>query len=174
MADPVKKHSDKPDAGDGPLDSRSSSSEAEIEHEDAPRVDLRDGGRDTIAKERLEASRKLANPLAGLGHEQLSAMGEKYARLAGLDSEEDLRAFRLGAIVAGDENRYDTVDGLTTEEREVLDRETTHKWSSKAPDLSSCIFFRCTDAPQIPGRYTGSWQVSLPRRVSLLNQERAV
>lgn len=130
MADPVKKHSEKRDAGDGPLDSRSSSTDAEVEHEDAPRVDLRDGGRDTIAKERLEASRKLANPLAGLGHEQLSAMGEKYARLAGLDSEEDLRAFRLGAIVAGDENRYDTVEGLTAEEREVLDRETTHKWSN--------------------------------------------
>lgn len=62
-------------------------------------------------------------------------MGEKYARMAGLDSDEDIRAFRLGAIVAGDENKYDTIEGLTPGEVEILDREVTHKWSSKTPKL---------------------------------------
>jgi hypothetical protein len=136
MADPVKKNSEKPQMGGDPLDSRSSSTHAEFEHEDAPKLNPRDGGLDAKAKERLEASRKLANPLAGLSHEQLSSMGEKYARMAGLDSEEDLRAFRLGAIVAGDENRYDTIEGLTSGEREILDREITHKWSSMPPYLN--------------------------------------
>lgn len=131
MADPVNKGSEKAEKGGTPRDNRSSSTHAEFEHEDAPKLNLRDGDLDAKAKERLEASRRLANPLAGLSHEQLSSMGEKYARMAGLDSEEDLRAFRLGAIVAGDENRYDTIDGLTPREREVLDREVTHKWSSK-------------------------------------------
>jgi len=126
----LKRDSEKPELVGAPIDSRSSSTHAEIEHEDAPKLNLRDGGMDAKTKARLEASRKLANPLAGLSHEQLSSMGEKYARLAGLDSEEDLRAFRLGAIVAGDENKYDQIEGLTAGEIEVLDREITHKWSN--------------------------------------------
>ncbi|KAB5585841.1 hypothetical protein GE09DRAFT_944904 [Coniochaeta sp. 2T2.1] len=127
----MKKDSEKPELEGAPLDSRSTSTQAEIEHEDAPKLDLRDGGgMDATAKARLEASRKLANPLAGLSHEQLSSMGEKFARMAGLDSEEDLRAFRLGAIVAGDENKYDQIEGLTPGEIEILDREITHKWSN--------------------------------------------
>ena len=57
-------------------------------------------------------------------------MGEDYAKLAGLTSEEDMRAFRLGAMVAGDHTQYDTMSELTDREREVLEREVTHKWSN--------------------------------------------
>jgi hypothetical protein len=128
MAD-IKQNSEKLGFGGTPLQSRSSSSQAEVEHEDAPRVNVRGGVSDT-AKARLEASRKLANPLSGYSHEQLSEMGEKYARSVGLDSEEDIRAFRLGAVAAGDENKYDTIDGLTQAEIETFDREVTHKWSN--------------------------------------------
>lgn len=132
MADPVKANSEKPDTGGVPLDARSSSSQVEFEHEDnAPRRhNIRGDGMDETARNRLEASRKLAHPLAGLSRERLSSMGEEYARMAGLDSADDIRAFRLGAIVAGDENKYDTIDGLTEREREVLAMETTHKWKN--------------------------------------------
>jgi hypothetical protein len=70
-------------------------------------------------------------------------MGEDYARLAGLTSEEDLRAFRLGAMIAGDHNRYDAIPELTDREREVLERETTHKWSNPSM-LYWVIVSKCT------------------------------
>lgn len=91
---------------------------------------------DSVAAIRQEANKKLANPLAGLSVSELSRLGENYCREAGLgESEEDLRAFRLGAVLAagghaGEDGRgYDVVDGLTAREREVLVREETHKWS---------------------------------------------
>lgn len=108
-------------------DRRSTSSEsvsgaAYVEHED------RTGTLNQNA--RLEASKKIANPLAGLSPQRLEAMGEEYATMAGLTSEEDIRAFRLGARIAGDESNYDLIPGLTEREKEVLVRETTHKWSN--------------------------------------------
>lgn len=81
-------------------------------------------------KARLEASKKLANPLAGLSPGHLEKMGAEYAHMAGLTSDEDVRAFRLGARLAGDESNYDTIPELTEREKEVLVRETTHKWSN--------------------------------------------
>lgn len=87
---------------------------------------------DGAAPDRLGASRKMANPLAGLSPQRLAAMGEDYARLAGLTSEEDMRAFRLGAMIAGDHAGYSSIPELTDREREVLERETTHKWSNPA------------------------------------------
>lgn len=68
--------------------------------------------------------------MAGLSPQRLEAMGEEYAQMAGLTSEEDIRAFRLGARIAGDENNYDLIPELTEREKEVLVRETTHKWSN--------------------------------------------
>jgi hypothetical protein len=114
--------------------SSSSGSRTDVEHQDI----RRSSGHDTHqtlapgdpAKDRLGVSKKLANPLAGLNQERLAAMGEEYAKLAGLTSDEDMRAFRLGAMIAGDHTRYDTITELTDREREVLERETTHKWSN--------------------------------------------
>jgi hypothetical protein len=76
------------------------------------------------------ASAKMANPLAGLSPERLAAMGEEYCQRHGITAEEDVRAFRLGAMIAGDMNKFDTVNGLTEREMDVLQRETTHKWSN--------------------------------------------
>ncbi len=79
---------------------------------------------------RTEMNQKLANPLAGLGPGQLAGMGETYCRENGITADEDIRAFRLGAVIAGNENRFDGVEDLTANEREVLEREITHKWSN--------------------------------------------
>jgi hypothetical protein len=113
--------------------SSSGSPPAEIEH-----LNIKASGHpgqhsaasDEALRERREASQKLANPLAGLGPDQLAAMGEAYARQAGLTSDEDMRAFRLGAMIAGDATEYDGIAELTDREREVLEREMTHKWSN--------------------------------------------
>lgn len=119
----------------------SSESRPEFGHHDHPGIT----GQDDIAKQRLGLSQKLENPLAGLTPERLAAMGEDYARLAGLTSDEDMRAFRLGAMIAGDQNRYDTIRELTVREREVLERETTHKWSNPSM-LYWVIVSRCRGA----------------------------
>ncbi|GKT57104.1 MFS sugar transporter [Colletotrichum tofieldiae] len=68
---------------------------------------------DEEERKRLEASRKLENPLASLTPEQLAQKGEDYCREHGIDDEEDIRAFRLGAMIAGNMNKYDTMAELT-------------------------------------------------------------
>jgi hypothetical protein len=109
----------------------SSGSRTDVEHQDI----RRSSGHDTHQTLALDdpakdLSKKLANPLAGLNQERLAVMGEEYAKLAGLTSDEDMRAFRLGAMIAGDHTRYDTIPELTDSEMEALERETTHKWSN--------------------------------------------
>jgi len=104
-----------------------------VDHtEEAPRSSAAGGPRhlDKETAERLEQNQKIANPLAGVSREQLARMGEEYCRDNGINDEDDIRAFRIGAMIAGDMNKYDTVPGLTAEEKEVIDRETTHKWSN--------------------------------------------
>lgn len=84
---------------------------------------------------------KAAHPLVGYSDEQLAQMGEEYAREhQGLTSDEDIRAFRLGAVIAGDmdededpsslRERYSRIEGLTEEERRSLVDEVEHKWKN--------------------------------------------
>ncbi|KAL2021543.1 hypothetical protein VTK56DRAFT_7042 [Thermocarpiscus australiensis] len=100
--------------------------------------------------QRLQFSRKLANPLAGLSPECLASRGEKYARDAGLTSDEDIRAFRLGAMIAGDDVDYDTIEGLTDREKEALRRETTQKWRSN-PSMLYWVIFICSLCAAVQG-----------------------
>ena len=43
---------------------------------------------------------RLANPLAGFTHAELATKAEEYCRSHEIGDEEDIRAFRLGAIIA--------------------------------------------------------------------------
>jgi hypothetical protein len=43
---------------------------------------------------------KLANPLAGFTHAELAIKAEEYCRNHEIGDDEDIRAFRLGAMVA--------------------------------------------------------------------------
>ncbi|KAH6848313.1 hypothetical protein B0I37DRAFT_161104 [Chaetomium sp. MPI-CAGE-AT-0009] len=128
--------------------SSSSLSGANVEHNDLPKT-IVDGSRDATKNERLEASKKLATPLAGLSPERLRIMGEDYAKLAGLTSDEDMRAFRLGAMIAGDNTQYDQIPELTDREREVLERETTHKWSN--PSMLYWVVIICSLCAAVQG-----------------------
>lgn len=100
-------------------------------------------------RQRLEASAKLANPLGGLTPEQLAQRGEDFCSQHGITGEEDIRAFRLGAMIAGNMNKYDTVDGLTEREREVLDRELTHRWSN--PKMLYAVIVICSLCAAVQG-----------------------
>ncbi|KAI4600293.1 hypothetical protein KJ359_000647 [Pestalotiopsis sp. 9143b] len=104
---------------------------------------------DAEEKKRLEASAKLENPLAGLSQAELAQRGEEFSRKHGFAEEEDIRAFRLGAMIAGNMNKYDTVDGLTEREKDVLDREITHKWSN--PTMLYAVIVICSLCAAVQG-----------------------
>ncbi|KAI1210457.1 uncharacterized protein F4807DRAFT_67183 [Annulohypoxylon truncatum] len=104
---------------------------------------------DEDVRRRLEASAKLENPLGGLTPEQLAQRGEDFCAKHGFTNKDDIRAFRLGAMIAGNMNKYDTVDGLTDNERLVLDRELTHKWSN--PGMLYAVIVICSLCAAVQG-----------------------
>ncbi|WQF81646.1 Putative major facilitator, sugar transporter, MFS transporter superfamily [Colletotrichum destructivum] len=85
---------------------------------------------DEEERRRLEVSRKLENPLIELIPEQLGQQSEDYCREHGIDGEEEIRAFRLSAMIAGIMNKYDAMAELTAQEHGVLDRKTTREWKN--------------------------------------------
>src|SRR4051812_14153860 len=104
-----------------------------------------------MTKDQLRANinAKIANPLAGFSHKELSEKGEAYVRKFQIGDEEDIRAFRLGAILAQDPNKHAEVDGLTAEEGEVLTKEITHKWSQ--PRLLYLVIVLCSTCAAVQG-----------------------
>lgn len=134
-----------------------------MDHEKPTRLSAGDGHHenlpvrpsdDTVIAPRQQpknSSSAAAHPLASYTRAQLAQMGEKYARdQQGLTEEADIRAFRLGAIIAGDldgdddftmlKKRYPSVEGLTEEERGVLVDEVERKW--RHPTM---LYFLVTD-----------------------------
>ncbi|KAL6300612.1 hypothetical protein BKA93DRAFT_828919 [Sparassis latifolia] len=69
---------------------------------------------------------KLANPLAGIPHEQLAEDAAEFAKTHGLGhlTEE----FKKGAIIAQDPTAFESLTILTDEDKDVLRRELTHRW----------------------------------------------
>jgi hypothetical protein len=87
----------------------------------------------------LGSQKKAEHPLAGLSHEALAEMGREYAEnQLGLRDEGEIRHFTMGAIAAGmmDQGQsaaelramYDTIEGMTEDEKRVLVQETSHRW----------------------------------------------
>ncbi|MCJ1468718.1 hypothetical protein MMC07_007348 [Pseudocyphellaria aurata] len=98
---------------------------------------------------RRNVSAKLANPLAGMSHATLENMGATYARKHQVGEEEDVRAFRLGACLAQDPTKYDSVAGLTEQELEVLRNEFTNRWSQ--PRLLYLVIVLCSTCAAVQG-----------------------
>lgn len=141
------------DSGDPPKDGVSGEKKVS-DNSDVSRAEIEDRvSKDNIldegVKHRLEASAKLEHPLAGLTTEQLGQRGEEFCAKHGFTNEEDIRAFRLGAIIAGNMNKYDTVYGLTDREKLVLDRELTHKWSN--PTMLYAVIVICSLCAAVQG-----------------------
>ncbi|KAK7035227.1 hypothetical protein VNI00_011994 [Paramarasmius palmivorus] len=70
---------------------------------------------------------KLANPLSGVPHERLIEEAKVFAETHGM--EDLVLDFQKGALVAQDPTMFETLSMLTEEDKEVLRRETTHRWS---------------------------------------------
>ncbi|KAA8904797.1 hypothetical protein FN846DRAFT_951930 [Sphaerosporella brunnea] len=82
----------------------------------------------TLKEEEIsEINARLAHPLAGYSREELQEMGARYARDHDMAEFED--DFRKGAMLAQDRDAYETLPLLTDEERDILRREVTHRWS---------------------------------------------
>lgn len=105
---------------------------------------------------RRNVNAKLANPLAGMSHSTLENMGATYARKHQVGDETDIRAFRLGACLAQDPTKYDSVAGLTEQELEVLRKEFTNRWSQKP--LLYLVILLCSTCAAVQGM--GKWLIS--------------
>ena len=112
---------------------------------------------------RRNANAKLANPLAGFTHAELKNKGANYVKKYAIGDAEDVRAFELGACLAQDPARYDSIDGLTREELEVLRKEFTNRWAQ--PKLMYVVIILCSTCAAVQGM--GEFSIS-----SMLNQAR--
>jgi len=90
----------------------------------------------------LGSQKKAEHPLAGLSQEALADLGREYAEnQLGLRDEGEIRHFEMGAIAAGmmDQGQsaaelramYDTIQGMTEEEKRALVQETSHRWRQR-------------------------------------------
>lgn len=73
------------------------------------------------------ANVKLANPLAGIPHDQLMEDAAQFAKSHGLGHLEE--EFKKGALVAQDPTVFESLPQLSEEDKAVLRREITHRWA---------------------------------------------
>jgi len=99
-------------------------------HNEEPRASNSSGLRVSMTEEERNLANinaKLANPLAGYNHAELQEMGASYARKYGLD--EYAEEFSKGAMLAQDPQAFETIPLLTDDDRNILRREVSHRWS---------------------------------------------
>ncbi|KAI0737526.1 hypothetical protein C8Q80DRAFT_1115079 [Daedaleopsis nitida] len=73
-----------------------------------------------------KANIKLANPLAGIPHDQLMEDAAVFAKSHGLGHLED--EFKKGALVAQDPTLFESLPQLSEEDKAILRRELTNRW----------------------------------------------
>ncbi|GAA6021550.1 hypothetical protein JCM10207_005064 [Rhodosporidiobolus poonsookiae] len=89
----------------------------------------------------------LENPLQGISHERLEAMGRAFAREKGLNEFED--EFAKGAQVAQDPLAFESLMLLNEADKEVLRDEVNHKW--RQPWQLYSLVICCSMAAAIQG-----------------------
>ncbi|KAI9760258.1 MAG: hypothetical protein M4579_001772 [Chaenotheca gracillima] len=109
----------------------------------------RRGSVSAAERARRNLNAKLANPLAGYSHRELDEMGASYAIKNQIGDESDVLAFRLGAVCAQDPARYDTCQGLSETDREVMRREFDSRWSQ--PKLLYLVIVLCSTCAAVQG-----------------------
>lgn len=122
-------------------ESSGSYSKAEVEHQSrGPSVDQTAGAAgDEDLRQRQDASARMENPLAGFSREQVTRLAEDFCAKHGFTDDEDLRVFKLGAAIAGNDFQWDTIDGLRDDEKVALRTEVDHKWRANPMKLYGVI-----------------------------------
>ncbi|KAF2243377.1 hypothetical protein BU26DRAFT_570074 [Trematosphaeria pertusa] len=90
--------------------------------------DVNGGRRGTLASINLNKNldAKVSNPLADIPYETLMRDVEEFANEKGLS---DITAtLKKGALIAQDPNRFEEIELLEDDERQVLRQEKNHKW----------------------------------------------
>jgi sugar porter (SP) family MFS transporter len=119
---------DSPTGGDSPLNKETRAGDASAEKETTA-ADFRD---DHAGAEHAEGRRKSAavnvikNPLKTKSTDVVSADAIAYANANGLGEHAEL--FGRAALVARDQDAFDTIPGLSDDERHALAYEKAHKW----------------------------------------------
>lgn len=90
---------------------------------------------------------RLANPLAGIPHDQLIRDAENFAKQYGLGDLTD--EFRKGALLAQEPLAYDSIPLLSDEERAIMHREQTHRWDQ--PMTLYWLVVMCSVAAAVQG-----------------------
>lgn len=146
---PSRTYTGEPSSSNSPIGHstsiRDSSADPDDDEDDARLAGISDEAERTRRKLNL----KLANPLGSISREKVADMGEQYCREYGLGEAEDIRAFRIGAQIAKDPNKYGEIEGLTEEEREVLDNELKHKW--RQPKQLYLVILLCSLCAAVQG-----------------------
>lgn len=104
---------------------------------------------------RPDINARLANPLADYSHDELEEMGEAYARKYQLGNEEDIQAFRHGAVCAQDPLLFDTYSGLSDREREIMRDEFVKRWHQ--PTLIYLVIVLCSTCAAVQGMGESAW-----------------
>lgn len=98
-------------------------------------------------------SGQVKNPLAGIPRAQLMSDVEQFCSDKGLQDEVEL--IKRGALVAQSPLAFEEMEELSEEEKKVLTREQTHKWShpilseyyrliARNPKLTALPHEKCT------------------------------
>ncbi|KAI4119350.1 MAG: hypothetical protein LQ345_000729 [Seirophora villosa] len=117
-------------------------------HSCPPKV-LQTGAMTAVERARRNENAKLANPLAKFSHTMLEEKGREYAQKYKVGDEEDSRAFAMGAVLAQDPSKYETVAGLTEGERKVLHQEDHHRWHQ--PPALYIVILVCSTCAAVQG-----------------------
>lgn len=119
--------------------SASSDSLPEVAHQDQAGSPSGTPPTENELSERRNAAAKAENPLAGKSKEELTRLAEEYCSQHGFTTEDDIRVFRLGALIAGNDFQWDNVPGLTAAEVAGLELERDHKWKSLPKTLVGVV-----------------------------------
>ena len=76
-------------------------------------------------------------------------MGKNYAMKHQIGDKEDIRAFQMGACLAQEPSKYNSVEGLTQEELAILHKEYTNRWSQ--PKLMYIVILLCSTCAAVQG-----------------------
>lgn len=116
-------------------------------HDEAFNASLPSAAGAEQARQNLNA--RLANPLAGYSRHELEEMGAAYARKYKVGDEEDVEAFRQGAVCAQDPFRFDSYDGLSAIDKEIMRKEFSNKWAQ--PWLMYLVIVLCSVCAAVQG-----------------------
>ncbi|GAA5876468.1 hypothetical protein JCM3774_003785 [Rhodotorula dairenensis] len=89
----------------------------------------------------------LENPLQGISHDRLEAMGRAFAREKGLEEYEE--EFAKGAQIAQNPLAFESLPLLNEEDRQVMRDEVMHKW--RQPFTLYALVVCCSMAAAVQG-----------------------